>query len=256
MYKSTIMVPCYVFLQFILVSYTHLLNESASKQLILGSGWLIAMRAVLKFNQNAADLQTEENIEMDVRNGDEHRTNSVGALAHTADEQGSEMCSNGSKINIGWLPNYGTRITTSPATICRFTGPVALLEEINDDTSAMRSVLLTVRDENEAQLNKDLVGMTDEITFNPSSSSPSSQQLDVLGNPHTAYSALSVENGTENDNINLNIPSTTSSINMCGSISCRNAASSNQNLDRKNRTGCAPLKTSPITIKTQIFEWH
>ena len=98
-YKSTMMVPCYVFLQYILVTYTHLLNESATKHLILGSGWLIAMRAVLKCNQNGADLQTEENMEMDVRNGDENRTNPGGALAQTTDEQESEMCLNRSKIN-------------------------------------------------------------------------------------------------------------------------------------------------------------
>ena len=255
-YKSTMMVPCYVFLQFILVSYTHLLNESTTKQLILSAGWLIAMRAVLKCNQNDADVQTEENIEMDVRNGGEGRTNTCDALAQTTDEQESEMCLNRSKINIGWLPNYGTRTNTFPATIRRFPSPVSSLEEINNGTSAMRSVLLTVRDKNEADLNKELVGTSQDITLPNNSPSSSSQQLNVLGSPHMAYGALSIDNGTENNSINITKASLISSINMLGSISCRNTVNCNRNLDSENRTECVPLKTSHIAIKKQIFEWH
>ena len=207
------------------------------------------MRAVLKYNQNDVDLQLPETVELGVQKENEISTNPGGSFAQSTEEQGSGMCSNRTKIIIGWLPNYG-------ASVYRFTSPVCSLEEINDGTSTRRAVMHILENKNKADPNDELVDTTNDITSTSDSVSPSSQQVNVLGGPHTTDSVRSIENDTQNEEPNLNIPLITSGTDTLHSILSGNEAECGQNLDNENSDGCAPLKTSYIVIRKHILEWH
>ena len=86
MYSSSIILPFYSFFQFILVPYTHLVNESRIKPLILESGWSIAMTSVLKLNYTAVVPRTRDNLELGLLNRNDNSTNAANAISHSVDE--------------------------------------------------------------------------------------------------------------------------------------------------------------------------
>ena len=90
LHAMMILAPLYFLFQTILVPYTLLLNEDRAKKLILRSGWLVAMRSVLKYNQSTVEPQSAENMEMGSLNGNGssgNAQNTVGASA--SNESGS-----------------------------------------------------------------------------------------------------------------------------------------------------------------------
>ena len=185
MYASMILGPFYFLFQNVLVPYTQLLNESRIKKLILRSGWPIALRSVLKYNQNAVDPLPLENFEMGSlnRNGTGRKPqndlemgpaveNNVSnmnprtEISQSPNESSYEVTSNRRGVNISWPKKYCSRTRPLSAVINRNRHLAYPFAKINFASSSRANDMHTIEEENETDAAEELVETNEQPSTN------------------------------------------------------------------------------------------
>lgn len=220
-YTSMMMAPFYCFFQLILVPYTLLLNESRIKKLILRSGWLIALRSVFRFKQNAVEPQPVENLEMGVlsrniinRNAQNSlrvaprdkgggRTNRIDAISQSSIESASETIISRRQNDISWPQNYCGRQTTFPKAMRHN----KRLDKVCNNSAPTGNCMKIIEEENETDTDEEFVETTENPCSQIKAASSSNKQLNELDSTHTTENVRKVARTQENKKINISSPS-------------------------------------------------
>ena len=212
---NMILAPFYFLFQTIIVPYTHLLNEERTKKLLLRAGWFIAMRSVLKWNQNTVDPQPANNIEMGslnnsgssrkaqnkvgigASNGSGSNTNPRGATLQSINEACPEIIPNRPEFNISRPQSYCSNPTALSTEIRRTRSKVLPPVTRKSDSLSSNSEMHRIQEENQTGGNEELVQREDRPSSNPDLSLSSKRHINQLSSLHTTDSIRNTESAME-----------------------------------------------------------